>query len=327
MIKKIIFTVLMLLALFIVGAVIFIFVSYDKNYDEAYPVTDLKIEADSAQIERGRYLVQGPSHCGHCHAPLDIFMEIQGHDEITLSGGFGLQIPPGAFYAPNITPDMNTGIGRHTDGQLYRMMRYNIQPNGRVGVGFMPFMNMSDEDIYSVIAYLRAQDAVDNQMPKSEFSFLGKMLAAFGVFKPSVPDMPVLKNTSPDTTAEYGKYLAYAVANCNGCHTERDLNSGEFVGEPYAGGTIFGPDDLTKGWVFVSPNLTQEPETGVISNWSINDFIKRIRRGRLHKTSPMPWEAFEKMNENDLKAIYHYLNSLPPVNKVISNVAIKPTDE
>ena len=144
------------------------------------------------------------------------------------------------------------------------------------------------------------------------------------LLKPGVPDKPVLKSITADTSIEYGKYLASAVADCKGCHTERDLKSGEFIGEDYAGGMIFGPDEFTENWVFVSTNLTPDAQTGMIVDWDEDDFIERMKEGRGHKTSPMPWEAFQNMNENDLKAIYRFLNTLKPVSNLINIVAISP---
>ena len=97
-------------------------------------------------------------------------------------------------------------------------------------------------------------------MPETEFTFLGKALKTFGAIKPSQPDKPVMKSVKEDTSVAYGKYLAYAVANCMGCHTDRDMQTGEFIGKEYAGGMTFGPDDLTQGWIYVTPNITPDKQ-------------------------------------------------------------------
>ena len=241
-----------------------------------------------------------------------------------MTGGFGLEIPPGKFYGPNITPDKETGIGRYTDGQLYRMLRYNVRPDGRAAFDFMPFINMSDEDIYAMIAYLRSQKPVKNDMTDRELTFLGKMLLAVGAIKPRTPDKPILKRVEPDTTIEYGRYLAYAVANCMGCHTDRDLKTGEYISEPYSGGFAFGPDDLTQGWVYRAPNITPDEETGIMADWDEEMFIDRMRAGKAYDTSPMPWKAFERMTDEDLKALYRFLMSLEPVKNEIKETVIPP---
>ncbi len=320
-IKKILLGLLLFVIVLIIGLVIFVYSSWDKNFTNDFPVSDLIIEADSAMIERGRYLTNGPAHCSDCHAPIEIRSENIGQNELPLSGGFGLDIPPGVFYAPNITSDPETGIGKFTDGELYRMFRHNIRRDGRVCVDFMPFINMADDDIYAIITYLRTLEKVNNKMPDREVHFIGKMMFAFDGIKPGVPDEPLLKTITPDTTAEYGEYLAASVANCKGCHTERDVKTGEFIGIDYAGGAVFGPDNLTNDQVFVSSNLTPDEETGIMAKWDEATFIARMKAGRVHVASPMPWEANQRISENDLKAIYRFLKTLQPVRNKIDPVA------
>jgi len=324
MVKKILLGIVAVVLIIIAGFMVFVYSSYDKSYDGDFPLSDLKISSDSAKIERGRYLAQGPAHCIDCHSPIEKVLSHDGDDDLVMSGGFGLEIPPGTFYAPNITPDEETGIGRYTDGQLYRMLRYNIRPDGQAAIDFMPFFNMTDEDIYAIIAYLRSQKKFKHKMPESELTFLGKALTTLGAIKPSVPDQPVVKSVKEDTTVAYGKYLAYAVANCMGCHTDRDMQTGEFIGEDYAGGLIFGPDVLTKGWVFITPNITPDKQTSIVADWDEETFIDRMKAGKIYKTSPMPWTAFQKMKDNDLKAIYRFLKTVKPVAKTIAEVAIPP---
>jgi len=324
MVKKILLSILGLVIIIIIGFVGFVNFSYDKNNDAEYPITDLKVSADSSMIERGRYLVQGPAHCIDCHSPIEMVRNNDSQADLPMPGGFGLEIDPGIFYAPNLTPDPETGIGRYSDGQLYRMLRYNIRPDGQATIDFMPFFNLADEDIYAIIAYLKSQIPVKNKMPERELTFLGKMLLAFGAIKPSVPDTPVLKSIIEDTSVAYGKYLAYSVGNCMGCHTERDSKTGEYIGENYAGGMTFGPDIFTDGWVFVSPNLTPDPLTGIIADWDEESFVDRLKAGKLYDSSPMPWDALQRMKDNDLKAIYRFLRTVKPVTKTINEVAIAP---
>ena len=318
MLKKTILSIIGVIVIFIACFMVFVYSSYDKNYNADYPVPDLNVESDLAMIERGRYLAQGPAHCIDCHSPLDKVLAHDSDDDLVMTGGFGLEIPPGTFYAPNITPDKETGIGRYSDGQLYRMLRYNIRPNGQAAIDFMPFFNMADDDIYAIIAYLRSTTGVKHKMPESELTFLGKALTTFGAIKPSKPEKPVRKTVKEDTTVAYGKYLAYAVANCMGCHTDRDMQTGEFIGEDYAGGLTFGPDVLTQGRVYVTPNLTPDKQTGIMAEWDEESFIDRMRAGKIYETSPMPWKAFQMMKDNDLKAIYRFLKTVKPVAKTIA---------
>ena len=322
--KKIVFGIIAIVVIGIFGIFTYVNLSWKKDFSDQYPVnTELKIIADSASIARGKYLAYGPAHCAHCHVPFELLGDVEKGIEVPFTGGFGLEIPPGKFKAPNITPDKETGIGNKSDGEIYRMLRHNIRPNGMAGLDLMPFINMSDEDIYSIIAYLRSAKPVKSEVINTEFTFIGKALLALEVIKPGVPDEPVLASFIKEPTAKYGKYLAYAVANCRGCHTNRDMKTFEYIGKDYAGGLVFA-DNLTNGWTFTTPNLTNDPESGIIYDWSEEQFIQRMRSGRVYEYSPMPWAAFASMEELELKAIYLYLKSLEPVSNRVEATAIPP---
>ena len=322
--KKILITLVIVVVVLLLGFAGYVQLNYDKNYNEDYPVPELEVTVTPEKVERGLYLANGPAHCSHCHAPFEAMDRVEAGEEVALTGGFGLDIPPGVFNAPNITPDPETGIGKLSDGELYRMMRYNVNHKGQACIDFMPFVNMSDEDIYSIIAYLRSLEPVQAESKPVEYTFLGKAVKAMGTIKPGVPDDGIPYTVQKEPTAQYGKYLAYAVANCRGCHTDRNMNTGEYIGEEYAGGLAFGPDNMTGGYVFTAPNLTPDSETGVMADWNLETFIRRMKKGRLHKTSPMPWGAFTQMDTTDITAIYKYLMSLDPVKNEVVETAIPP---
>jgi mono/diheme cytochrome c family protein len=191
----------------------------------------------------------------------------------------------------------------------------------------MAFQNLSDEDLIAIISYLRAQPPVKNQVPKSEPSFLGKAIMAFGALKPEQPEKTPPKMIARTVSAEYGEYMAIAVADCYGCHTKRDLQTGAFIGEAFAGGMLFEPDAFTQGYAFISPNLTPDKETGWISSWTEEAFLARITGGRVHKTSPMPWGFYARLDSIETRAIYTYLQTLKPVSQKIEKVIYEPGEE
>jgi mono/diheme cytochrome c family protein len=308
--------------LLVFSLVVFVQFSWDKTFEA--PTPTLVASKDSAIIARGKYLAYGPAHCASCHTPMDKMEAVDKGLEMPLIGGFELDIPPATFRASNLTPDKETGIGNFTDGQIARAMRFSVTHNNKVMFPLMPFQNLSDEDVIAVISFLRSQPAVKNKVKPTEFKFLGKALIALGAIQPTGPIGTPVKSIKIDSSIAYGAYLANSVANCVGCHTERDLKTGKNIGAPFAGGLVFEASDASGGYTYVTPNITPDKETGVMASWSEKAFINRIRGGRVYKTSHMPWGSFAKMNDLELKALYRYLNSLAPVKRKVEKVAYGP---
>ncbi|HNP24243.1 MAG TPA: c-type cytochrome [Panacibacter sp.] len=273
------------------------------HFDAPYP--NIKASADSAIIARGRHLVFGAAHCINCHnANNPDSLAALGLD-VPLSGAVKFELPVGDIYSKNITPDRETGIGKFTDGEIARVLRYGVHPDGKPVFDFMPFHDMSDEDLTAVISYLRAQKPVYNRVPENDPNIIGNLVIAYLV-KPVGPSGPVPASVKKDSTAAYGQYLVNSIAECNGCHTQRDL-SGAYVGEPFAGGGKFEE----KGVVFYPPNITTDSSSRIFG-WQEADFINRFRMGKLIPQSPMPWNAYKTMDDVELKAIYRYLKTIKP---------------
>lgn len=297
----------------------FIMLTWDKKFEAPYP--NIKASTDSAVIDRGKHLVYGPAHCGSCHIPMEDISKAENGDMVPLIGGLEFDFPPGKLRPPNLTPDMETGIGKFTDEELARVLRHMVGRDGRCIFPMMPFAELSDDDLSAIISFLRSQQPVKHEVKKTEYSFLGKAVLTFGLIKPMGTKGNPPKSVKPDSTIEYGKYLANYVANCVGCHTERDLKTGNFIGVPFAGGFIFEPNEMSKNKTFVSPNLTPDVNTGLIAEWSEKTFVDRFKRGKVHDGTPMPWGSFSHMDDIELKALFRYLHSLKPVeNKIEKNV-------
>ncbi|MBC7851110.1 MAG: c-type cytochrome [Chitinophagaceae bacterium] len=275
------------------------------TYDAPYP--EITASHDSSIIARGREIVIGPAHCGSCHSLYDTDSLVSLGQDPIMTGGVTFKLPFATLYSRNITPDPETGIGKRTDKEIARLLRYGVNPDGTAVLDFMPFHDVSDEDMTAIISYLRSLKPVRNKIPDHEWNIMGNVLKAFLV-KPVGPSAEVPKTVKRDTSAEYGKYLALSVANCNGCHTERDMTGG-FIGEPFAGGS---PMTETGKEPLIPPNLTMDSSSRIFG-WKQEDFIARVRVGRVIKHSHMPWNSYKLMADNDLKAIYNYLKTLKPV--------------
>jgi mono/diheme cytochrome c family protein len=290
----------------IIGASITTYSRQHLQYDAPYPA--IKASKDSHVIAQGRNIVLGAGHCVDCHSKsknVDSLLRLG--QEPVLSGGNKFDLPFGTFYTRNLTPDTTTGIGRMTDSEIARVLRYSVHKNGEAVLPFMPFQNMTDEDLTAVISYLRSLKPVKNPVPDHEYNVMGKVIKAF-MIKPSGPVGNVPPSIPRDTTAAYGKHLVMTIANCNECHTKRD-GIGAYVGEPLAGGMVFEEEGKP---TLITPNLTPDSSSRIFG-WSQDDFIKRFRLGRAIPYSHMPWESYGRMTDDELKAIYKYLKTLKPV--------------
>lgn len=304
--KKILKWTGLILLIVLVGLVITVMSRQHLKYDAPYPA--ITASKDSAMIARGRHLVLGPAHCVDCHSPVknvDSMLSL-GQDP-PLSGGLKFDLPFGNFFVRNITPDAETGIGNMSDGEFARLLRYGVKKNGEAALPFMPFQNMTDEDLTAIISYLRSTKPVKNPVPDHDYNLMGRVIKAF-LIKPEGPTETIHSAVWRDTTADYGRHLAMVVANCNECHTKRD-GIGNFIGKTLAGGTKFEEEGQE---TLITPNLTPHP-SGRIYTWSQETFIKRFRMGKLIKHSHMPWASYGRMTDDELKAIYHFLQTLEPV--------------
>src|SRR5215217_7568927 len=131
------------------------------KYDAPYP--NVVASTDTAIIAKGRHIVLGPGHCVDCHSTIknvDSVLKL-GQDPI-LAGGNKFDLPFGTFFTRNLTPDKETGVGNLTDGEIARVLRYSVKKNGETVLPFMPFQNMSDDDLTAIVSYLRSLKPVKN---------------------------------------------------------------------------------------------------------------------------------------------------------------------
>src|SRR6478752_4230551 len=218
--KKILKWTLITIVTIIAGISITVAMRQNRKYEAPYP--EIHASTDTAIIARGKHLVFSSAHCINCHSTKNPDSLLALGQDVPLTGGYVFDLEVGKIYSKNITPDKETGIGNYTDAEIARALRYGVHPDGKAVIDFMPFHNTSDEDLTAIISYLRAQKPVKNKVPDHELNAMGKVINAF-LIKPVGPTGEVLKSIKPDTTAAYGKYMAMSVAECYGCHTQRDL--------------------------------------------------------------------------------------------------------
>jgi mono/diheme cytochrome c family protein len=177
-------------------------------------------------------------------------------------------------------------------------------------------IHLRDDDLTAVLSYLRSTAPLAHQVPEHRLTLLGKALMAFAI-EPAGQDVP--PGPAPSgPTVERGAYLANDVSSCVTCHTDRG-EDGALVGPRFAGGQRMDvAADASR--VYVTPNLTPDPESSPLGRWSEDDFLARFRRSRQVDGSPMPWGSFARMTDDDLRALYRYLRTLPPTRNHVGPV-------
>ena len=169
---------------------------------------------------------------------------------------------------------------------------------------------MSDEDLTAIVSFLRAQPPVRLEVPDHRMTIFGKALMAFAITPAGPTNTPPSRSPAAVVSVQRGEYLANSVSLCVTCHTNRV--DGSYQGPKFAGGQRLDvAADPTRA--FVAPNLTPDPRTSVIGQWTEDVFLVRFRRGEILEGTPMPWGAYAQMTEEDLRSVFRYLRSLPPV--------------
>jgi mono/diheme cytochrome c family protein len=309
MLRRIVLGLFVVVTIAVVAVAIFVASRQNLKFDAPYP--EVVALSDSSVIARGRYVVRDVAPCQECHGAPAQLADSHSGAEIPLSGGHVFDIPPGRFHVPNITPDPETGIGRFNDGAIARALRSGIGHDGRALLPFMEMQGLSDEDLTAVVSYLRAQAPVNHFVPAHEYSLLGRVIRATVLANPVGPAQPPPAASPRGATVENGRYLVESVALCGACHTQRDDKTGAFTGPHLGGATGFkAGGDAARTWS--PPNITNEPATGRLAKFTEDEVVARERAGRAIPGSPMPWQGYQRMNEDDLRAMYRYLQTVPP---------------
>ncbi|MFQ5859420.1 MAG: cytochrome c [Anaerolineae bacterium] len=284
-----------LVGLLVVAAVVLYAIGsarLSKTHD--IQVETIAISTDEKAIARGRHLAEAVTFCQACHG-----------DNL---GGDVIDDEPliSTITAPNLTSGRG-GVGvTYSDADYVRAIRHGVNPEGR-GLLLMHsdiFHNLSQEDLGAVIAYVKSVPPADNELPKTRAEPLGRILVALGVFDsetmPLIPaelidhSAPFVEMPPQGATAEYGRYLV-SITLCRMCHGS-DLRGGPPIEE----GSPPGPNIVA---------------LGAADGWSEEQFISTIRTGvtpygKSLNTEFMPWDIFMKMTDEELKALWLYLQSL-----------------
>jgi mono/diheme cytochrome c family protein len=266
--------------------------------------------------ERGGYLVNTIMACGTCHTPRD--GDGKPIAEKALSGGPTFTTPAFIGTAPNITPDVETGIGSWSDAEIKRALIEGIRPDhGRLaGVplgAIMPanfYRALLPDDLDAIVAYLRAVKPVRNEV-------------ADPVYK-----VPVRRDPYPEAEAGFSKatfvdpvrrgaYLV-TIGHCMECHSAWSRGVSDFKNGLGRGGRAFparagSPDGSPAS---IASNITSDPTAG-IGAWTDQEIGRAVtqgiaRDGRTLKP-PMAYTYYSRLKQADLADIIAYLRTVPPL--------------
>jgi len=254
------------------------------------PVAAVALREDAASVSRGRYLFLSRG-CTECHGT-------NGAGREFINDGKGMRVR-----APNITPGAGSAVAGYGADDWTRTIRHGVKPDGHPAL-IMPsedYNRLTDDDLASLVAYLRRMPAVDAPGALLQLPLPVKALYAAGVVRDAAekidhhqpPSTPV-----PDApTAVHGAYVANA---CIGCHGA-NLSGGKIPGAP--------PD-----WP-AAANLTPAPGGALARYPDEKAFAEMLRSGRRPDGSAvslvMPFIALKELNDTDVQALYLHLKSLP----------------
>jgi mono/diheme cytochrome c family protein len=241
--------------------------------------------------------------------------------------------PPafGAIVSSSLTRDRERGIGALSDGEIARVLRHGIMPDGRYSRTMPRARLLGDQDIAALLGFLRSDDPLftpcEQTAPDGRLSLMGRV--ALALFGPKPPSNDSSFDTAPvpvpprTATAAYGRYLATAIYGCVGCHTDSVDEIEVKLAAPnlLAGGFEF-PDP--RGIRVLSTNLT--PDATGIGSWTLAQFQSALSTGIAPNgaviRSPMP--ILRAADSVETEAIFRYLETVPRVSRPNTAPAAPP---
>jgi mono/diheme cytochrome c family protein len=297
------------------------FIYFNSTYPKAGPAPNTNVEITQARLERGKYLANHVTVCMDCHSTRDwtkysgpIISGTEGKGGEKFGEELGL---PGTIYSKNITP---ANLNDWTDGEIIRAITSGVTKDGTTLfplMSYLEYQNLSKEDLYSIVAYIRTLKPIKNEVPESQVKFPVSLIIK------TLPQ-PYIPKKEPDINnpERYGKYLV-TIAGCAGCHTPAK------DGEPIKGMEFAGGEEFNTPWGTIrTANISPDMTTG-IGSWTKEMFISRFKsfdsdsaksvkvNGNEFNTV-MPWTLYSGMTEEDLTAIYTYLRTVKPVQHAVN---------
>jgi mono/diheme cytochrome c family protein len=245
--------------------------------------------------------------CASCHATPN------QEDKTRLGGGLALKSPFGTFYAPNISPDRNNGIGGWSEANFVTAMWKGTSPDGSHYYPVFPYTSyqrMRMEDVRDLFAHLQTLPPVQGKVRDHDLPALLKIRRMLGGWKFLFLDGRQF-TPDPSKSAQWnrGAYLVNGAGHCAECHSPRNLLGAIVESQRFAG----GPDpEGGDGWV---PNITPAG----IGDYSERDIERILETGDMPDGDSVGGAMTavvgntSKLPAEDRAAIAGYVKSLPAV--------------
>jgi mono/diheme cytochrome c family protein len=234
-------------------------------------------------------------------------------DRTRLGGGLAIPTPFGTFYAPNISPDPDDGIGRWSEADFVTAVLKGTSPDGAHYFPAFPYasyQHASVDDVRDLFAYLKTLPAVSGKPRDHELPFPFNIRRNVGIWKLLFMDgKPLVADASRPPSWNHGAYLVNGLGHCAECHSPRNFLGGIVDAQRFAG----GPNPEGEGWV---PNITQKR----LGDWSAKDIAYFLETGQTPDGDTAGGSMVRvirntsQLSAEDRAAIAEYLKSLPPVD-------------
>lgn len=297
-----------------------IYSSSQQRLDRVYQIPDeeVAIPVDVESLQRGKHIFQFRG-CEACHSAggssyvttdeefgMQAHLNLPSQDVPLMEGNIYMDDPAvGKVVASNLTAGKGGVGGGYTDADWVKAIRHSVRPDG-TPLLFMPsteFYYLSDEDLGAVIAYIQSAPPMDNVLPRSGVSPLGRLV----MMVPGITFIPaeLIPHDDPrpvppqvGITPEYGEYLTHSCKVCHGM----TMSGGKIPAFPAS-----WPPALNLTWGGGS----------ALPSWNEGEFITAMRTGETPggvklRSTYMPWTSYRHMTDDELRAVWVYLQSLPP---------------
>ncbi|MEO8740918.1 MAG: c-type cytochrome [Casimicrobiaceae bacterium] len=261
------------------------------------------LNATSVVIDRGEYLARA-GDCVACHTV---------PTGIPFAGGRAMSTPFGNLYVPNITPDDETGIGKWTPDDFYRMMHTGVSRDGTLLYPAMPFASytkVTRADSDAIYAFLMSVPPVRQQNRPHELKFpFNNRDLLIGWRTLYFKEGEFIADPAQTTQWNRGAYLVQGLGHCAMCHTAINALGGSSESKAFEGGMI-----PNQNWY--APSLTSNQEAG-LGNWDIKEIAHLLQvgvspRGTVYgPMAEVVYNSLQYLSDADAEAMAVYLKALP----------------